>query len=83
MPYVTQIIDGKPFLVGPNPSWQSRFRTMQKQILDVVTEHQIPDVDFIMSTGDSCRDWDQLPMSKDGNISRCERNVCPFPCHLP
>lgn len=43
--------------------------------MDLASQYTLPDVDFIMSTSDSCQDWNQLPMSKDGNATKCDRNV--------
>ena len=70
-----QVVKGRPYLVGANPFWQTRYLAMQKQILDLTERFQLPDVDFIMSLADSCKDWSEPPKSKDGKPERCTRNV--------
>ena len=72
---LVQIIGGVPYVVGAHDSFQSRMRHMQQQLMDLVSEYDVPDVDFIVNVVDYCRPWASEVRSKDGNQSRCTKNV--------
>ena len=75
-----QVIDGMPYIVGPMSTFQTRNEATLRQILNLAIRNKLPDVDFIFSTTDPCRDMRDLPRSIDVNLTRCERNVSIKPC---
>lgn len=70
-----QIIDGNPYVVGPEETYQTRNLATLRQLLNLAIQHKLPDVDFIISTTDECRDLHQPPRSTKGDDSTCDKNV--------
>ena len=68
-------MDGRLYIVGENPNFQSRARTVQLQLLRLQQRYHLPDVDFVLTTADSCLPVDGPVRSHDGNQTRCQRAV--------
>ena len=50
-----QIINGTVYLVGLTGNYQTRAQAYQAQLAELSQLFELPDVDFVLSTGDKCK----------------------------
>lgn len=75
-----QVVNGRLYVVGEIPNFQSRSRTAQLQLMELQRDYQLPDVDFILTTSDKCKEAEGPVRSHDGNQTRCQKLAPLFTC---
>ena len=70
-----QVIDGRLYQVGNAHHFASRGRTAQLELMRLQQEYYLPDVDFVLTTGDTCPIPGTIRFDRQSNDATCTKMV--------